>query len=124
MDSGKYNLAFEKREGYLYARIQADFMDLDTAREYLREIADRLVDDEYKKLLLDRDIPTMPGPGSVYYAVQAFQEYIGNRKVAFVNVYEPIRKEMEFVELLAKNNGGDFKVFDTVEKAETWLLKE
>lgn len=33
MTSGGYNLAFEKREGYLYARIQADFMDLDTGED-------------------------------------------------------------------------------------------
>lgn len=124
MDSGGYNLGFERRDQYLYARIQADFMDLDTAKRYLREIADRVVNDDYKLLLVERDIPTMPGRGSLYYAVQAFQEYIGDRRVAFVNVYENIQDEMDFVVLLAKNNGGEFKVFDNVDEAEAWLIKD
>lgn len=124
MDSGAYNLAFEKRDGYLYARVQADFMDLDSAKKYLREIADRLISDGYTKLLLERDIPTVLGPGSLYFATQAFTQYIGEGKVALVSVYQPIKDDMEFAGLLARNNGGWFDVFDNVEEAEAWLLME
>jgi hypothetical protein len=121
--SGGYNLGFEKRDGYLYARIEADFMDLDTAKLYLREIADRVVGDGYKKLLVERNIPTIPGRGSLYFATQAFQDHIGDRKVAFVNVYQPIKEEMDFVIMVANNQGGEFQIFDTTDEAETWLLK-
>jgi hypothetical protein len=118
-----YNLAFEKRDGYLYARVQADFMDIDTAKQYLGEIAERLNAEHAMKLLIDRDIPNIPGAGSLYFATQAFQNQIGVRtKVAFVNVYESIADQMNFAMLLAKNNGGDFKVFDSVADAERWLL--
>jgi hypothetical protein len=124
MDSGGYSLGFEKREGYLYARVQADFMDLDTAKEYLREVADRVASDEYERLLLERDIPTMLGPGSLYFATQAFKDYIGNTKVAMVSVYEPIKKHMDFARLLAANSGFRFEIFDSVDKAEAWLLQD
>ncbi len=124
MDSGGYSLGFEKRDGYLYARVQADIMDLETAKEYLREVADRVESDGYDKLLLERDIPTMLGPGSLYFATQAFNQYIGDAKVALVSVYEPIKDQMEFAILLAKNNGGRFEVFGSVEQAEAWLLKD
>jgi hypothetical protein len=124
MDSGGFNLGFEKRDGYLYARVQADFMDLETAKTYLREVADRVQSDGYKKLLLERDIPTMLGPGSLYFATQAFNKYIGDAKVALVSVYVPIKEQMDFAILLAKNNGGRFAVFDSVDKAEVWLLKD
>lgn len=122
MDSDGYNLAFEKRDGYLYARVQADFMDLDKAKRYLREIAERVEGDGYDRLLLERDIPTMLAPGSLYFASKAFQSYIGNCKVAFVNVHKPIEDKMSFAMLLAENNGGEFKLFDNVEQAEAWLL--
>ena len=124
MDSGGYNLGFEKREGYLYARVQADFMDLDTAKEYLREVADRVESDGYDRLMLDRDIPTMLGPGSLYFATQAFGQYVGETKVAMVSVYEPILEQLEFAQLLARNNGFRFEIFDSVDKAEAWLLKD
>lgn len=124
MDSHGYNLGFEKRDGYLYARVQADFMDLDTAKTYLREIADRVASDGYDKLLLERDIPTMLGPGSLYFATQAFNQYIGDAKVALVSVYEPIKEQMDFAILLARNNGGRFQVFSSVEQAEAWLLQD
>lgn len=124
MDLGGYNLGFEKRDGYLYARIQADFMDLDTAKAYLREVAERVASEEYDKLLLERDIPTMLGPGSLYFATQAFNQYIGETKVALVSVYEPIKDQMKFAILLAQNNGGRFQVFGSVDQAEAWLLKD
>ena len=124
MDSGSYNLGFEKRDGYLYARVQADFMDLNTAKKYLGEIADRVVSDGYKKLLLERDIPTMLGPGSLYFATQFFTKHIGESKVALVNVYQPIKDEMNFAVLIAKNHGGAFQVFESVEQAEAWLLRD
>lgn len=124
MNSGGYSLGFEQRDGYLYARVQADFMDLETAKKYLREVADRVESDGYDKLLLERDIPTMLGPGSLYFATQAFNQYIGDAKVALVSVYEPIKDQMEFAILLAKNNGGKFEVFGSVEQAEAWLLKD
>ena len=124
MDSGGYNLGFEKREGYLYARVQADFMDLDTAKKYLREVADRVVSDGYDKLMLDRDIPTMLGPGSLYFATQAFNQYIGEAKVELVSTYEPIKEQMKFATLLAQNNGGKFQIFSSAEQAEAWLLRQ
>lgn len=122
MGSGGFNLGFERREGYLYARVQADFMDLEAAKEYLREIVDRVEADGYDCLLLERDIPTMLGPGSLYFAVQAFIQYIGRRRVALVNVYEPIKEPLDFAMLLAENAGGEFRLFDSVEEAENWLL--
>lgn len=124
MDSGSYNLGFEKRDGYLYARVQADFLDLESAKSYLKEIAERLESDLYDKLLLERDVPTMLGPGSLYFATQAFQNYIGDCKVALVNVYEPIKEKMDFAVLLAQNNGGRFALFDTIDEAEAWLVKD
>lgn len=122
MDSGGYNLGFEKRDGYLYARIQADFMDLETAKKYLREVADRAENDGYDCVLLERDIPTMLGPGSLYFATQAFTEYIGGKRVALVNVYEPIKDDIGHAVTIAINHGGLFQVFETVEAAERWLL--
>ena len=124
MDSGAYNLGFEKREGYLYAFVQADFIDLETAKKYLREVADRVISDGYQKLLLERDIPTMPGTGSIFFATQAFAEFIGDRKVALVSVYQLLKEDMEFAVTVAKNRGGDFAVFDSVAQAEAWLLKD
>jgi hypothetical protein len=124
MDSGAYNLGFEKRDGYLYANVQADFMDLETAKKYLREVADRLISDGYNKLLLERNIPTMLGPGSLYFATQAFTQYIGHGKVALVSVYKSIKDDMDFAVTIAQNHGGAFRVFDSVEQAEAWLIKD
>jgi hypothetical protein len=121
MDSGAYNLAFERREGYLYARVQADFMELDAAKKYLREIADRVESDGYEKVLIERDIPTMLGPGSLFLAAKAFAGYIGNATVAFVNVYKPIKADMDLAVLMGQNNGGRFTLHETVEQAEVWL---
>src|ERR1044071_9718714 len=121
MDSGAYNLGFEKRDGYLFARVQAAFMDLDAAKNYLAGVADRVISGGYDKLLVERDMPTIPGAGSVYFATQAFANFIGKRKVAFVNAYHPIKNEMQFAITVAQNHGGQFQVFESVEQAEAWL---
>ncbi len=124
MDSGSYNLGFEKRDNYLYARVQADFMDLETAKKYLSEIAERVISDGYTKVLVERDVPTIPGVGSVYFATKEFRQFVGNRKVALVSVYDSVKAEMENVVLFANTAGGNFRLFDTIHQAEWWLLRD
>ena len=97
-------------------------MDLESAKVYLLEIAERAESDGYDKVMIERDIPTMLGPGSLYFATQFFEKHMAGKRVAFVNGYEPIKAEMATAMLIANNHGGDFQVFDTSAAAEAWLL--
>ena len=67
-----YQLTFEEREGYLYERVSAATIDEETAMSYLREVAAKCRQLGYDRLLVERDIPVMLPPGSLYFTTKGF----------------------------------------------------
>src|SRR5688572_4579771 len=67
---GPYNLIFDKRSGYLYAKISAGTIDSRTSTAYITEIAYICKDLGYDRLMIERDIPVMLPVGSLYFAAK------------------------------------------------------
>lgn len=119
-----YSLTFEDRERYLFAQVRAKDMDLASAKQYLREVADQVRTGGHDRLLLERDVPTMLGPGSLYFATQAMHDHLGeDTRVAMVSVYETVLQQIDLAVLLAQNSHLQLQLFDSIGAAEAWLLR-
>src|SRR5437667_2156919 len=80
-----YELTFEKRPDYLYARIKAPALDRATALDYLGEIADRCAATRCKRLLVDRNIPAATTDADAVLAIKDYVRMSAGLRVAFVN---------------------------------------
>ena len=125
MDPTKpYELTFESRPDYLYARVSAATIDEETAMSYLREVAAKCRELGCNRLLVERDIPVMLPPGSLYFTTKGFRELMEGIKVAFVNPHADIDKGITFGVLIATNMGAQFKLQPNIDAAEKWLLSK
>ena len=119
-----YTLTFEERSEYLFARVTADTIDRDTALDYLRKVAARRLQIHARRLMLLREIPVMLPDSDLFFTTQDFLGMIGTTRVAFVNPYAEIDEGMSFAMTIGVNRGADYRLFNSVERAEEWLLKQ
>jgi hypothetical protein len=117
-----YELTFENRPDYLYAKIKSETITREIALRYLREVAARCTEVQCRRLLLERDIPVMLAGGDLFFTTNDFLNMIKNVRVAFVNPHATIESQMEFAILVGTNRGARFSLHPTVDEAETWLL--
>jgi hypothetical protein len=117
-----FELTFEERPGYLYARVVADAIDRQAAAEYLLDVAAKCEELSCSRLVLDRDIPTILNASDLFFTTKEFLPMMVGISVAFLNRHETIENEMEFAVMVARNRGADFKVVRDLAAAEEWLL--
>jgi hypothetical protein len=117
-----YELTFEKRPGYLYAHVKAETMTGEIALSYLREIMDEAARLEQDQLIIEREVPVMMSSGTLFFATTEFTDMIRGMRVAYVNPYPDLDKDMNFAQTIATNRGADYNVVRNVEAAEKWLL--
>lgn len=118
-----YRLLFEERSQYLFAHVQAPNITRESAVAYLREVADRRSTTRSTRLLIVRDIPVMLSDSDLFFTTRDFLEMIGSTRTAFVNPYVEIDESMHFAMTIGINRGANYRLFSTVERAETWLLR-
>jgi len=122
--SKPYELVFEERPGYLYARITAPRVKPGMAFSWLADVADKCADVCCERLLVERDIPEPP----TSHALVAINQFVGMRDgqpVAFVNphdglVGETLRTQIEAGATL----GARVAYFEDIPTAEEWLIAE
>ncbi len=119
-----YNLIFEERPQYLYARIQADTINRELAVAYLADVAAKCRSISCTRLILERDIPVMLHAGDLFFITQDFLNHMVNVRVAFVNPHAPIQNDMKFAVLIGTNRGGVYSLHDNSAAAEEWLLAD
>ena len=119
----QYTLTLEERDGYLYARVAADTMTREMALSYLRAVADRCTELECSRVMLERDVPVMLSSGDLFFTTNDFAKMMSGRKVAFINPHLTNESEFDFAVMIANNRGAEFRVFPTLERAESWLLR-
>ena len=117
-----YELTFEARPGYIYARVKADVIDRATALEYLTRVADRVSDSSFTRLMLERDIPQMLPDTDLFFTTQDFLRMIGSTRIAFVNPHSKIHDAMGFAMMIGTNRGANYQLFNDPSLAEEWLL--
>jgi hypothetical protein len=119
-----YELTFEDRPLYLFARVHADAIDDQGVIAYLTEVANKCIETDHDKVLVIRDIATTLGIANQYLTTTGFIEQMRRKKAAFVNPYPFVDEELGFAITVASNRGGNFQLFRNVESAEKWLLSE
>ena len=122
--SKPYELNFEERGEYLYARVEAEALDPHSATEYLKRIAEESKRTELNKILIDRRIPMMMPDADNYLLIEEMTKFLGHRKIAFLNPFMEIEDAMRFSEVMSRNRGAPYRVFNTEEKALQWLTND
>lgn len=120
-----YVIEFEHREGYLYARPQAEEDSLDISVGYWTDIAVYCVENGFSKLLVERDIGTHNSLGDTYEVVSKVHEVgLTDVKIAFVERRPEHLEPDLFGETIALNRGIYCKVLKNIKEAEEWLLSK
>ena len=119
-----YELFFERRSGYLYARVRAADIDRPTALAYLRAIADESGRLNCDRVLLERDIPVMLPEADLFFTTHDFFGMMEGRKVAFLNPHVPIDDDMDFAVGIASSRGASFRLCRDLTAAEDWLSSD
>lgn len=117
-----YNLTFEERPGYLFAKVVSDSMTVSVAKEYLGEIAVKSSEIGAKRVVVFRDVDVMLPDSDLFDVTHYFLELMRGIRIAFVNPHAKIQEDMEFAVRIGTNRGGAYKLFNTIDEAEKWLL--
>jgi hypothetical protein len=116
-----YTLTFEERPGYLYALVEADTIDRNTALAYLFEVANQCSKLGATRLMLERWIPVMLSDSDLFFTTQDFLRMMQSVRVAFLNPYLEQKDDMDFAMTIASNRGAEFRLFGDSDRAESWL---
>ncbi len=119
-----YDIRFENRAEYLYAYVSGDQDSVEISTRYWNEIAAECRKNNYKKVLVEEDIPEAVASVFELYQFAAELPKLGfaGIYIAFVDRYIEQNELNEFVELVASNRGLKGRVFNDVTEAEKWLL--
>ena len=116
-----FGLTIEQREGYLYARVKALSISLEDFAKLLNDLSDECARCSCEKLLLYRDVPSMPGVGNTFEIVSAMLRLLPGLRVAIVNPYPSNSDLLDFASNLAKTRGYALAIFPDEPDALKWL---
>ena len=117
-----YSLRFEPREGYLFAQVSADKIDIDIVRGYLREVADECHERGFDRCIVVRDIPGVFDDSGQFGIAQEAARLFDGIRICWVNPYGDYQDSLDFATLVATNRGANFGMFGSEADAEAWLL--
>jgi hypothetical protein len=123
MKGRSYELTFETRSAYLYARVTAPDINEQMSRAYLGEIARECSRIGVERLMIYRDIPAVMTTTTTYFAATHLLEIMPHVRTAFVNPYASNEKILHFGVTVGVNRGENHEVFNDEESAERWLLR-
>lgn len=118
-----YELTFDPHPHYLRAHITAETVTRETALSYLQEIAHECERLNYRRILIERDVPVMLPDLELFQTTNDFFDRVEYVRIAVVNQYVSHQAAMRFAMLIGTNRGAKIKVFTTVWEAEEWLLE-
>ncbi len=117
-----YQLTFEERDGYLFARITAETINRDMAMQYLNELAAKCAELKLERILLERRIPATMSNTDTYFVMGDLVRILGGRRFAVVNPHMSNEDSLGFSALVGANRGVRYRVFPNIDDAEAWLL--
>jgi len=122
MAQPEYGLTLEDREGYLYARITGDRDSYEITLAAVTEIAAICRSRKIPKLLLEHDLPGKLTTLEVFKMASQLPDLYQGVHVGFVIHRTVIPDNPQFLENVARNRGGQGRLFASVPEAESWLL--
>ena len=117
-----YELTFEERSGYLFARLKSDIITRDIAIDYLQDLGMKCDELQVSHLLMVRDIPEMLSPASADITTEKAAQFLQGIRTAFVNPHPAIHEDLELAITKSRNHGAQFSLHNCFEDAEEWLL--
>jgi len=123
-DSEDYKLTIEPREGYLYTRIDADWVSLAMIVATFNEIFAALHAGDYRALLFVRNCPLLSTPENRRLVSALVRNMVPEgAKIAVVDTYpHNSAAEKAAASEATRAAGLDLMTFDSIEEAEGWLL--
>lgn len=117
-----YSISFSTDQGYLLAEISAEKIDEQIAKEYLKELTDKIAETGERRVLLLRDIPNSLGEVSLFNITLDNMEPFRGTRVAVVNPYTEIETPIDFAMTAGRNRGATCRLFKDADAAKKWLM--
>jgi hypothetical protein len=118
-----YQLTFTVYPEYLFADLKSDTISAEIIRDYIDEIVAKCAETGMRRILLYRDIPVVLSGGEVFHTVNESLGALSGKKLALVNPHAAIEAKIDFGMTVGQNRGGNYRSFNNMPDAETWLLK-
>ncbi len=119
-----YNLTFEARPEYLYARVSGERDSYEISRQYWQEIKDECKRIGTSRVLIEENISdNVTAIDAFRMTTEFLQTNFSVIKIAFVDLCPEQGELNKFGELVAINRGVNIKLCKDTTDAETWLLK-
>lgn len=119
-----YEIDFEDRKDFAYARISAHAIDRSMAFAYLAEVVMKCAEHRQKKLLLVRDIPAVMSDEDMIAALRSLLSMGSGMKIAIVNAQPGLGKNLREIVNAECADRDDCSYFEDLAEAERWLLAE
>lgn len=119
-----YKLEFLERPNYIHARISATEIDISMAMEYLSEVMLYCADKRKKRLLIERDIPSMMPQDEMDQAMNYLVSIDSKTRIAFLNPHAKVERSLKNIIDHGTDRGGNYRYFKNLKEAEIWLLKK
>ena len=119
-----YELSFEARPEFLYARVAAPTINRSLKLDYLAEVLLKCAQSRCKQILLDRDIPSMIADEEFEQTIEDVVKASEDVSIAFVNPHKTIEPVLKKFVSGGKRRGARFRYFADRDAAEKWLLKQ
>ena len=116
------------RENYLYIKSNGECENLDKHKEYNLEVCNTILQYKFNRILVDEQDVTYPDSILDLYDLAHFydREFPVEARLFRLALVgrQKYRKEASFWELVCQNLGFQFRVFGSIDEAESWLLEQ
>lgn len=119
-----YELSFDPRPEFLYARIAAPSINRSLKLDYLAEVLLKCAQSRCKSILLERDIPAMVADEEYEKTIEDVVKASEDVSIAFLNPHRNIERQLRRFVAQGKRRGGRFRYFSARAAAEKWLIKQ
>lgn len=117
-----YQLSVAKREGYLFARVEATSKESVDVREYLTEIVEECLRLRCTNILIENETP---GPFQFWTSVALTPKLIQYgtpvMKIAIVEAVHETPEQRQHNVVIGQTQQLNVRVFDDIPEAEGWL---
>jgi hypothetical protein len=116
-----YSLVFEVRDSFLHAAILGKEDSYETTLGAVTEVAAVCRERKLNKVLVEHAIPGKLTPLEIWKIASQLPEIYRGITVAFVVHLTSLPDNPEFLESVARNRGGEGRLFRDAREAEAWL---
>lgn len=120
-----YRLQYDERRYYLYSHVKCEALTVEIAREYLREVVAECRELQYKRLLIESDLPRTLPVSKLKFLVSELAAVERERiRIAFVNIHPTNRRQAKRRVLTPENERIHAAAFATIPDARFWLMRD